>query len=68
MAASERKAPPTHDAFVIEGKGDNAYWHKIGAAWPHEDGDGFNLILFAIPTDGRVTVRKRKPKEERNRR
>ena len=55
---------PTHGAYVIEGKGDDAYWTKIGAAWPHKDGDGYNVKLFAYPTTGELTIRRIKPKTE----
>lgn len=33
-------------------------------AWAHEDGDGFNLQLVAIPLTGRLVVRKPKPQGE----
>ena len=32
-------------------------WMRIGIAFPHEDGKGFNLSLHAIPVDGKVVVR-----------
>ena len=32
-------------------------WMRIGVAFPHEDGKGFNLSLHAIPVDGKVVVR-----------
>jgi hypothetical protein len=51
---------PTHTAFVIEGEGDKASWTEIGALWPHEDGNGFNLVLRALPMNGRVVIRQRK--------
>ena len=57
-ASSER---PSHDAFVITGKGKAAFWTKIGAVWPHEDGKGFNVELAAFPVNGRVVLRT--PKE-----
>ena len=28
------------------------YWLNIGAAFPHEDGEGFNLLLQALPLHG----------------
>lgn len=50
--------------YVVEGQGgDKAYWTKVGSAWPHEDGDGFNVKLLALPLDGRLVIRKPKPKE-----
>jgi hypothetical protein len=38
--------------------GKEAYWLKIGAAWPHKDGKGFNLQLSALPASGgRIVLR-----------
>lgn len=49
---------PTHVAYQIrdteDGKG---FWTRIGAAWPHADGKGFNISLDSIPLDGRVVLR-----------
>ena len=52
----ENKAP-THGVFVVEGEGDTAFWTRIGAAWAHQDGQGFNLALAAVPLSGRLVVR-----------
>ena len=38
-------------------------WTRIGVAWQHKDGDGFDIILEALPVSGRVAVRKNKPKQ-----
>lgn len=51
---------PTHAVYVVEGEGENAYWTKIGSAWSHSDGDGFNIQLTALPLTGRIVVRKPK--------
>ncbi len=49
---------PSHVAYQIrdteDGKG---FWTRIGAAWPHADGKGFNISLDSIPLDGRVVLR-----------
>jgi hypothetical protein len=55
-----KKAKP---AFVVDGDGDEAFWTKIGAAWPHEDGRGYNVQLSAIPVSGRITLRMPKERE-----
>jgi hypothetical protein len=39
-------------------------WNRIGVAWQHKDGDGFDIILDANPVNGRVAVRKNKPKQQ----
>jgi hypothetical protein len=31
-------------------------WTKIGAAFPHKEGTGFNIELKAFPVDGRLVV------------
>jgi hypothetical protein len=61
----EAKTRPAYDAFVVDGEGKEAFWTKIGAAWPHEDRQGFNLQLTALPITGRVVLRVSKPREEK---
>ena len=36
--------------------GDN-YWIRIGSAWAHADGNGFNIQLETVPLDGRIVLR-----------
>lgn len=60
MTTESNHNRPTHGVYIIEGEGDDAYWNKVGAAWPHKDGDGFNITLTALPLDGRLSVRKLK--------
>ena len=52
-----QKSRPTHTVYVVEGEGDSAFWTKVGAAWRHEDGEGFNIELDSFPKDGKVVVR-----------
>ena len=42
---------PTHRASVNLGTKDKPRYREIGAAWPHQDGKGFNLSLDLIPTE-----------------
>jgi hypothetical protein len=50
---------PSHNIFqVIERQGADSIWNKIGAAWIHQDGKGFNLQFNVIPMTGRVVIRK----------
>jgi hypothetical protein len=51
---------PTHGIFVVEGDGNAAFWTRIGAAWAHQDGNGFNLSLVATPLSGRIVLRANK--------
>ena len=57
---------PTHEVHHVTGEGDKARWTRIGAAWTHKDGNGFNLALNYLPLtqDGHLVVRKVKPKQE----
>lgn len=49
---------PSHVAYqVSEGQEGKSYFNKVGAAFAHKDGKGYNLILEAVPVDGRVTMR-----------
>ena len=64
---------PTYNVFTVEdrGKDEDPFWLKIGAAWPHKDGKGFNISLSALPPDARLVLREPtepeegKPSEER---
>lgn len=63
--APERpKEPPTHGVFVVEGDGRDAFWTRIGAAWAHRDGQGFNLVLAATPVSGRLVLRANREVEQ----
>lgn len=50
---------PDFNAFVVTKKDNDAksFWTKIGAAWAHTDGSGFNLTLTALPVNGEIVLR-----------
>jgi hypothetical protein len=54
-----RSNSPSHLVYQVSDRDGNksAIWTRTGAAWPHQDGKGFNLQLSAIPLDGRLTLR-----------
>ena len=54
------KNNPCYGVYVVEGEGDRSYWTKVGAAWPHNDGDGFNVTLTALPLSGRLVIHAKK--------
>lgn len=55
--AAASKAP-THIAYhVRDGKGGESFWTRIGSAWTHNDGHGFNIQIDTVPLDGRITLR-----------
>ncbi len=69
MAETNDSKQPTHDALWVEGEGRSRIWHNLGAAWPHEDGDGFTIQLKTRPFrdadwDGKIVLRRRKPKDD----
>ena len=37
--------------------GQNSVWSKIGAAWAHKDGQGYEVRMDALPVDGRIVLR-----------
>lgn len=49
---------PTHIAYhVRDREGGKGFWTRIGSAWPHADGKGFNIQIETVPLDGRITLR-----------
>jgi hypothetical protein len=58
---------PSHVAYHVRDRGENqkAFWTRIGSAWAHKDGNGFNVQLECIPLlDGRITLRVASEKKE----
>ncbi len=56
---------PTHFAYYVREGKDKAYFTRIGAAWPHKDGQGFNIKLEGImPLDGKISLRVAGDKKE----
>lgn len=52
---------PTHVAYHVRElqgrKEKKAIWTRIGSAWPHHDGKGFNIQVEVVPLDGKITLR-----------
>ena len=67
MKRNEKKNQTPHAVYVVEGEGDKAFWTKIGAAWEHQDGKGFNIQLSCMPLNGRLVVREPKADAEAGR-
>ena len=63
---------PSYRAFtVIKREGQDDYWLALGAAFPHQSGDGFNVILQALPlpnADGTCKIVLRPPKDDNDER
>ena len=69
MATSTHQ--PAMRAFtVIKREGQDDFWLPIGAAFKHQSGDGFNVILQAMPIpngDGQCKIVLRPPKDDDDR-
>ena len=48
---------PTHVAYQVREGKEKGYFTRIGVAWPHKDGKGFNIQISAVPLDGKITLR-----------
>ena len=62
MTTTEQKPAaskaPTHIAYTVRDlDNDRSFWTRIGSAWAHADGNGFNIQVEALPLDGRITLR-----------
>lgn len=55
--ARETKRPSHYAYQVNEGQEGKSYFNKVGAAFEHKDGQGYNILLDSVPVDGRVTLR-----------
>ena len=58
---------PSYRAYTVikRGEGQDDFWLAIGAAFPHQSGDGFNVVLQALPIpngDGQCKIVLRPPK------
>jgi hypothetical protein len=62
---SKRNNPPSHRIYAVTKNGERSFWQPIGAAWAHNDGEGFNIKLDYLPlNDADIVIRK--PKAEVN--
>ena len=67
MTTITTKKPAYLVYTVREGKyDDQSFWTKIGVAFRHNDGKGISVMLDALPTDGRLTIRKYEPKQDQD--
>ena len=67
MSNTESQTPagnsPTHVAYQVRDGKDKGFWTRIGAAWPHEDGEGFSVQMDVMPIDGKIVLRTPKAEE-----
>ena len=58
MSEDTKAKGPSHIAYQVrEGDDGKAYFNRVGSAFEHKDRKGFNVLLDAVPVDGRVTLR-----------
>jgi hypothetical protein len=50
---------PSHAVYHVRdvGEGRKAFWTRVGSAWAHADGKGFNVQVECVPLDGRLSLR-----------
>jgi len=62
---SKDNAGPLYHAYtVVKREGADDWWCNIGAAFSHADGKGLNLVLQALPLDGKIVLRPPKAEAE----
>jgi len=61
--ASDTNAPALIAYSVRQREGASDVWTRIGAVFPHSQGEGFNLMLDALPMSRKIVVMPPKPKE-----
>jgi hypothetical protein len=51
---------------LIERPKQDDFWLNIGAAYPHKEGDGFNLVLQTLPLhgNGKLVMRAYEPEAQ----
>lgn len=54
----QRRVKRTHRAYsVIRREGQDDFWFNFGLVLPHKDGGGVNIMLDALPLDGKIVCR-----------
>jgi len=55
----KKNTQPTHKVYTVEDReGEKEpFWTRIGSAFPHKDGNGYNIVLSALPLNGRLVLR-----------
>lgn len=53
------KKRPAYRVYTVEDIDEqNSFWTLVGTAFPHEDRKGMNILLKALPVDGRLVLRR----------
>jgi hypothetical protein len=68
MAEKDQPKQPTHRAYsVIRREGQDDFWLNLGLMFEHKDGKGFNIMLQALPLDGKIVCREIAEDDENDR-
>ncbi len=54
---SDRKQPSFEAFHAKDGPDDKSYFNRVGAAFPHKDGEGHTVVLDSVPVNGRIVLR-----------
>lgn len=58
---------PSHHAYVVSAAkkvGEKGYWTRIGSVFPHQNGQGFDIVLAeGLAVSGRIICTERKEPE-----
>ena len=53
-------ASPVYTAFTTreygEGDGKKTYWTQIGSVFAHKSGKGYDILLDALPVNGKIVL------------
>lgn len=64
-SAAQRDRYDVHHVKNVERHGETKdFWTRVGVAFPHKDGKGFNVELDLLPPNGKLVLRKYEPKSE----
>ena len=57
---------PAYRVYTVEDREDaeDSFWTQIGAAFAHVNNEGLNIVLRALPVDGRLVLRRYTDKNE----
>jgi hypothetical protein len=56
VATGASKKSPCLIAYNVRDAGEKSYWDRIGAAFAHKSGNGFDVVLDSLPLSGRITL------------
>lgn len=58
MNEDNKPKKPSFIAYQVnDGQDGKSHFNRVGAAFEHSDGEGHNILLDAVPVNGRITLR-----------